>query len=397
MGAEATTTAYFTILAKNYLPKALTLADSLRRHEGAELRIVVIDAPTRADLPDLPAYDLVSTSEIGLSAREITTLVTIYDLVEFATAIKPHIMRQLLETSEAAYYLDPDLYLTSPIVELAPALAATEGGILLTPHFIEPPGPESDTTEAHLLYVGVYNLGFCGVDRRATAFLDWWWDRLKRECLFDPLSGLFVDQKWIDIGAPLFQAGALRHYGYNVSVANLAERRVVREGDELVIGERGDRLRLFHFHAFDPARPEELSTRFQHSTAHLLEANEALEQLCREYAEQLIAHGKTLGEVAPYRYWVDSTGKTLSRHVRRAYRVAPDPDALPSPFDPADRDAWVAWRRRSWKTKAKGFAGDAVKSVRVILPEESVKVRKKFPGLAKKVRRDLVDKSGLWG
>lgn len=396
MAREAASTAYFTILAKNYLPKALTLADSLRRHEGAELTIVLIDAPTRADLPDAPGYTLWSTADLNLSAREITTLVTIYDLVEFATAIKPAVLLQLLETHESAYYLDPDLYLTSPIPELAPALAASEGGILLTPHFMEPPGPDADHSEAHLLYVGVYNLGFCGVDRRAHDFLVWWWSKLQRECLFSPLSGLFVDQKWVDIGAPLFHAAALRHYGYNVSVANLAERTVSRDDEGLVIGDRGDRLRLFHFHAFDPERPQELTTRFQRSTAHLLEANQVLEALCAEYAEQLLEHGRKLGPAPAYRYWTDSTGKELSRHLRRAYRQSPDPDALPSPFDPADREAWVAWRRRAWKEVARGLAGDAVKSVRVILPEESVKLRKKFPGLAKKARGN-VEKSGLWG
>ena len=75
-----------------------------------------------------------------------------------------------------------------------------------------------------MLLVGVYNLGFCAVDRRAREFLDWWWSHLSNECLYDPLSGLFVDQKWMDIGSTLFEAGNFRHSGYNVGVANLPER-----------------------------------------------------------------------------------------------------------------------------------------------------------------------------
>ena len=71
----------------------------------------------------------------------------------------------------------------------------------------------------------------------------------------------------MDIGSVLFEATSLRHYGYNVSVANLHERPIERDADGYYIGSSGDRLRLFHFHAFDPDRPEELSTRLA-GTAH---------------------------------------------------------------------------------------------------------------------------------
>ena len=57
--------AYLTILASNYLPKALALADSLREHEGAELHVLLIDVPTPDQAPALPGvtmtYDAGST------------------------------------------------------------------------------------------------------------------------------------------------------------------------------------------------------------------------------------------------------------------------------------------------------------------------------------------------
>ncbi len=94
-------------------------------------------------------------------------LATIYDLVELATAVKPLLLKALLADAEQAAYLDPDTYVTSPMVELSPDLEATDGGILLTPHFLDPVPPGAELTEGHLLTVGVYNLGFCAVDRRA--------------------------------------------------------------------------------------------------------------------------------------------------------------------------------------------------------------------------------------
>jgi hypothetical protein len=38
-----------------------------------------------------------------------------YDLVEFATAVKPLLLTALLERTEQVFYLDPDTYVTSPI------------------------------------------------------------------------------------------------------------------------------------------------------------------------------------------------------------------------------------------------------------------------------------------
>jgi hypothetical protein len=394
--------AYFTILSTNYLPKALTLADSLQRHHpGSELVVVVIDALRDDQLPALPpqrGVRQVSTTITGLPEHTVRQLATIYDLVEFATAIKPLVFRRLLEDSEQAVYLDPDTYLTAPMVELPGDLAATTGGILLTPHFLHPVTGDAQLSEGHLLTVGVYNLGFGAVDRRARDFLDWWWRHLEWECLWEPLSGLFVDQKWVDIGSVLFHAGAWQHPGYNVSVANLHERPIARDEDGFVVAGTGERLRLFHFHAFDTSRPEELSTRFDTSTAQLRTA-EAVDALCREYADQLLRHEKDLAPAPPYPYARDTTGRRISRQLRRAYRVQLQAGAqLPSPFVAGDAEDFARWRRRSaWRSEGKELLGDAAKSVRIALPEEYGRLKERLPGLAEKVRGRFVRSSGIWG
>ena len=313
--------AYCTILSTNYLAKALTLADTLQRHHpGARLTVLVIDSADAAHLAGIEqlGVEIVGTDVLGLPHRDVLRLATIYDLVEVATAVKPLLLRALLVDAEQAAYVDPDTYVTSPMAELSPDLEATDGGILLTPHFLDPVPAGAELTEGHLLTVGVYNLGFCAVDRRALPFLDWWWGHLKDECLWDPLSGLFVDQKWCDIGSVTFRAGAWRHRGYNVSVANLHERPIVLDDAGYGIAstdpdEPGDRLRLFHFHAFDTGRPEELSTRLSTSTAHLRTEGTAIDQLCREYADALIAHEQALPAPMAYPYWTDTRGRRVSR------------------------------------------------------------------------------------
>ena len=404
--------AYTTILSTNYLAKALTLADTLQRHHpGARLTVLVIDSADASHLAGIQqeGVDIVGTDVLGLPHRDVLRLATIYDLVEFATAIKPLLLRaalegRLLEGAEQAAYLDPDTYVTSPMVELSPDLEGSDGGILLTPHFLDPVPPDAELTEGHLLTVGVYNLGFCAVDRRALAFLDWWWGHLEHECLWDPLSGLFVDQKWCDIGSVTFQARAWRHRGYNVSVANLHERPIVLDDAGYGIagaepGSVGDRLRLFHFHAFDTSRPEELSTRLATSTAHLRTEGTAIDHLCREYAAALVAHEQALPPPLAYPYWTDTRGRRVSRQLRRAWRIEErrSSEPLPSPFLPEEADAYDSWRRRALKTEARELMGDAAKSARLALPEEYGRLRNRFPRLVGRLRGAATKNAdGIW-
>src|SRR5581483_11584454 len=329
-----TAPAYCTILARNYLPSALTLAESLRAFGSQHpLYTFVTDATAEDELPVLDGVQYMTPADLGLPQRTPHELAMSYDLVEFATAIKPLVFKRLLERHQQAFYLDPDTYQVSPMVELGPALE-DGAGIVLTPHYLRPAPAGNPFSEGHLLNVGVYNLGFCGVDRKALPFLDWWWSHLRSECLHDPLSGLFVDQKWIDIGSVLFGATSLQHHGYNVSVANLHERPIDADADGYYVAGTGDRLRLFHFHAFDPLRPEALCTRASTANDGPGEQTAALAALAREYADKVIANRERAGPAPAYRYNRDTTGRPITRRMRHAYRVSAlaSPGTLPSPF-----------------------------------------------------------------
>jgi hypothetical protein len=395
------TRTYCTILSTNYLPKALALAESLRRHEdGAILRILFIDVAEHDDLPSADGVECLSTASLGLSRRRVREIAMSYDLVEFATAVKPLLLQKLLEDAEQAVYLDPDTYLTAPMMELAGALEASAQGILLTPHFLgPPPASGADHTDGHLLLVGVNNLGFCAVDRRSRPALDWWWSHLSTECLYDPLAGLFVDQKWMDIGSSHFQAASFRHAGYNVSVANLWERPLALDGGGYRIASTGERLRLFHFHAFDSSAPEKLSLRAQDSYAHLVEDDSVLLQLCKEYAAVLSSFEESLPPAPPYPYAHDSRGRAISRQLRRAYGRDRQRSAvpLPSPFDPSDAAAYERWRRKAWLSIGRGLLQEGAKCARIVLPEEYEWVKKRFPLLAGKLNDRFASGDGSWG
>lgn len=392
--------AYCTILARNYLPRALMLSDSLRAH-GSEipLTIFLTDVTAETELPEIEGVRWMRPADLELSEREVLDLAMQYDLVEFATAIKPLVLQLLLREHEQVVYLDPDTYVTAPMLELGPALDAS-AGVVLTPHTLEPSSAAARFSEGHMLHVGVYNLGFCAVDRRAGAYLDWWWGHLASECLHGALDGLFTDQKWVDIGAVLFDASALRHYGYNVSVGNLHERPIARDEDGYYIASTGDRLRLLHFHAFDPQRPEALyargTTRSDHDDTST--ATPALEELSRRYATALIEKQRALGPQPAYVYATDTTGRRITRRMRHAYRsvVVAEPGSLPSPFLAAEAADYERWRRSARPLTARLMLSDLAKGVRCAVPEEYDDVRRRFPRVAKALRGRYLEDSGMW-
>jgi hypothetical protein len=398
--------AYCTILAQNYLPSALALNDSLLRFDTdgpgrAPLHVMLIDATPQTELPAIEGVRWMTPWSLDLPERTMLELMMSYDLVEFATAIKPLVFRKLLAEHEQVAYLDPDTYQLSPMDELSPALR-DGAGIVLTPHYVEPVPLQNAFSEGHLLVVGVYNLGFCAVDRRAGAMLDWWWSHLRSECIHDPIAGLFVDQKWMDIGAVLFDATSLQHRGYNVSVANLHERPIARDEDGYYVASSGDRLRLFHFHAFDPLAPEALYTRRRTAAEREVSGQgEALRELAEAYAAIVLEKRALLGPAPAYRYNSDTTGRRISRRMRHAYRVAvaADPRSVPSPFVAAEAADYERWRR---STKGRGLAAklilsDVAKGLRCAMPEEYGTLKRRLPGLTRALRERYVEDSGMWG
>jgi hypothetical protein len=321
-----------------------------------------------------------------------------YDLVEFATALKPLVLQALLREADEVVYLDPDTYVVSDLLEIGPALDGSSG-VVLTPHFLEPSPAGYQFSEGHLLHVGVYNLGFFAVNHKAGDLLTWWWNHLRSECLLEPLAGLFVDQKWMDIGSVLFNAAILRHYGYNVGIANLHERPLDVDSDGYFIASTGDRLRLFHFHAFDPRRPEEFYTRPSTNSGHRPAVTGALERLCRQYAQVLLDKQEQVGPPPPYRYGFDHTGRRISRRMRHAYRVAARnrPNGIPSPFLAAEAADYERWRRASWRLAGRLMVSDIAKGLRCALPEEYYALKRSLPQVAQSLRTQYLENTGKWG
>ena len=122
-------------------------------------------------------------------------------------------------------------------------------------------------------------------------------------------------------------------------------------------------------------------------------------QLCKEYAAVLTAYEEQLPAAPPYPYATDSRGRTISRQLRRAYGRDRQRGAvsLPSPFDPSEAPAYERWRRRAWLGIGRGLLHEGAKCVRIVLPEEYDRVKKRFPRLAGKLNDRFAGGTGSWG
>jgi hypothetical protein len=123
--------------------------------------------------------------------------------------------------------------------------------VWLTPHLHKlSPAPAFPT----FLLTGSYNAGFIAVRNAVDGrqFLSWLQARVARECVRDFSSGLFVDQKWLDLAAAVCPGvRPLRYPGLNAGHWNLHEFSFETRGDDVLI-DGVVRLALFHFSGLTP-------------------------------------------------------------------------------------------------------------------------------------------------
>jgi peptidoglycan/xylan/chitin deacetylase (PgdA/CDA1 family)/glycosyltransferase involved in cell wall biosynthesis len=335
-----------TIVARNYLPYARVLARSFAEHHpGETLTVLVTDDPGRLTDETAEPFTVVHLDQV-VPAAELSKLVLIYGVKELATAVKPLLLRRALNQGfSVAMYLDPDIEVFAPLFDVASL--AERHSIVLTPHTTAPMARDKRRpTELDILAAGVYNLGFLAVSAEAFDFLDWWWDRLRRDCVIDPGSMLFVDQRWIDFVPGYFDHVILRDPGVNLAYWNVDRRQVVwREGRYEVDGRP---LRFFHFSGFSPEKPWMLTTHFG-SDRVLLSESPVLNRLCGDYMSKLEAEGYAGVAGTPYGWSTLPCGAEVLPILRSLYREAilcheAGKGVLPpDPLDDAVSGDFVEW------------------------------------------------------
>ncbi|CAB4921439.1 unannotated protein [freshwater metagenome] len=331
-----------TIVARNYLPQARVLARShAEHHPGARCFVLVIDDDGSVDAQAEP-FELVAPADLRLDAYD--EMRAAYDVLEFATSLKPWLLRHLLEERGCAAglaYLDPDIRIFAPLGPVEEALR--DHPVVLTPHLAGPlPRDGRRPSEADILVAGFFNLGFVALKAGADAdrLLDWWAERLLTDCRNAPAEGIFVDQRWMDL-APSFlpDLAVLRDPACNLAYWNILGRELtVTDGRYAVDGHP---LRFLHLSGYDPARPFELS---RHQDRVRLSDEPVLRELCDGYRAALLEEGWDAACAIPYGNDVLPSGMALTPLLREAYRDGRSEGMLPaSIFTPAGEAEFVAW------------------------------------------------------
>jgi glycosyltransferase involved in cell wall biosynthesis len=305
-----------TIIAKNYLAHARVLARSFSQHhpDGRVWVLVIDDYPGYIDPAQQP-FELLTPSDVHCD--EFTQMAVRYSVLELSTAVKPWLLRHLIaETGEPITYLDPDIKIYGSVRGLDDL--ARDHGVALIPHNEEPiPDDGRRPSQVDIMISGVYNLGYVTVAPRheTDRLLDWWSERLTRDCRVDPVWGYFVDQRWFDLAPGLLNDLAIvRDPQYNVAYWNLHSRHVQRSDGQYLVN--GKPLVFFHFSGFDSRHPLALS-RYQDRIDVV--GDPGLEQILAEYAADLTAEGHATSREWPYGFAALGDGTQLDETVRALF------------------------------------------------------------------------------
>ena len=248
-----------TIIAKNYLAHARVLARSFARHhpDGRFWTLIIDDFDGYVDAANEP-FEVLTPAEIG--CEPFIHMAMRYSVLELSTAVKPWLLRHLMgRTGRPVTYLDPDIKIYGSLKPLDDLAAAH--GVVLIPHNSEPIPPDDRMpSQVDIMIAGIYNLGYVSLapGREVEDLLDWWADRLERDCRVDPKWGYFVDQRWFDL-APGFLSdmSIVRDPEFNLAYWNLHSRRLGWADGRYTVN--GRPLKFFHFSGFDPQHPLVLS------------------------------------------------------------------------------------------------------------------------------------------
>jgi SAM-dependent methyltransferase/glycosyltransferase involved in cell wall biosynthesis len=330
-----------TIIAKNYLAQARVLAASFLEHNpNSTFSVLIIDELDGRVDPAAEPFTVLTPRDID--CEPFMRMAARYDVLELSTAVKPWLLRQQLASGDAPItYLDPDIRVFSSLELLDQR--AREHGVVLTPHNTEPiPHDGERPTQVDIMIAGVYNLGCISVGQgpEIDALMDWWSDRLRRDCRVDPVYGYFVDQRWFDL-APGFVSdyAIVREPEYNVAYWNAHTRELARGEDGYTVN--GRPLAFFHFSGFDPAAPELLS---RHQTRIDLASHPALRQICAEYAQAADAAGYLEARQWPYTYDSLADDTPFTRPLRLLYASGEDAGSIDQPpFEQSGCEPFLTW------------------------------------------------------
>jgi hypothetical protein len=309
-----------TIVSPNYLAFARTVAASyLAQHPGHRFFVLIVANLTdKTPLASEP-YETLLLSEIGV--EDLRAVAMRYEILELNTNVKPTFMKYLLTRYrlDALTYLDPDIFVYAPLAPVFQALETAD--CVLTPHLTAPLFDNKLPREQEMLYNGTYNLGFVAFRNtpEALAILSWWEQRCLHVGFSEGRTGLFVDQKWMNLAPGLFDSVAiLRHPGCNMAYWNLSDRTLSGEATAPIVN-GAERLIFFHVS--------------RNTDRFTLTTRPDLAEIFSFYKAAVLANKDRSLESLPYGFNTFTDGTTITRIARRLYAQHEPTFGASDPFD----------------------------------------------------------------
>lgn len=316
---------FYTSICSNYLPKAMTLAESVKQNcKDAIFVLCLVEREIPEVAANFPYFDkIILAKDAGW--ENFDSFMFRHSIVEASTAVKPQFMLHLMEIypdQNKFVYLDPDVKAYSEFVELEEKLDTHS--IIVCPHLLRPGNIDMEISSlAH----GTYNLGFLAVARSKNAhdFVSWWAARLFHFCYDDKARGIFTDQKWIDLAPCFFDVHVLKHHGYDFATWSLLDSDLRKTEDGHIVN--GDPLRFIHFSGLDSGTIDKAIGWWLRD-----DNKDDFVALYQEYLKLLDHHGQQEIGKTPWSYATYDDGSKISNDARKAYR---DPEMwwkYPAPF-----------------------------------------------------------------
>ncbi|MCC2596133.1 hypothetical protein LKR43_07255 [Pusillimonas sp. MFBS29] len=351
---------FFTSINNAYIPKAITLAESLRRVYGEEAHVTcMLSDAVREDI-DYSAFDEILTIEdLDLPVPSLEAWIFKHSVVELCTAVKPWAFKKIFQrhNAETVLYMDPDTVAYSPLDEIYETLP--QQPVILTPHVSVPAQDEDDLLDGEMLGClrhGVFNLGFLALANHGEgiSFLDWWAQRCLDWCYDDGPKGLFTDQRWVDLAPCFFPTlHVLRHPGYNMATWNLYYRTLSRAADGTINVNGNLPLRFFHFSGFDLGTHELMLRKHAPDDALLHEMSDWYVNEQKRHEQERL--GRRPGHFDFY-----SDGQPIVKDWRFVYRAEADlPKRFPKPYSEPGFREWMERHNKAAAPQPEGAAAPA--------------------------------------
>jgi hypothetical protein len=206
-----------TIVTPSHINKAVTLLESLKKSDERFNLVILVTEPVTHAFDSIEMVNLQYLITVNEAAALVTEKYS-FDSDVLRWSLKPVLLCHLLAIHKDAFviYCDCDMYFFSSPVRLIAGLR--RGGIVLTPHW-RPLEPAPSIHSFRLNFQdGLFNAGCVAANRKGLPALKWWVRACLSGCEVDRASGLYHDQRYLDLIMIYFPNTVIcRDKGYNVA------------------------------------------------------------------------------------------------------------------------------------------------------------------------------------